>query len=66
MTKHFRSSESNHTKLEPSVEQVEAAWRKFVLAWDRSERTKAIADGVAAGHAKREFLALFLTDGSSQ
>lgn len=55
-------SGSNHAKPDPSVERIEAAWCKFVSAWDRAERTKAIADGVAAAHAKRKFLELFLTD----
>jgi hypothetical protein len=52
-------SSSNHAKPEPEEEQVEAAWGKFLAAWDRAERTKAISDGIAAGHAKRDFLDLF-------
>jgi hypothetical protein len=60
MTKHLpSSSENNHAKLEPGAEQVEGAWQKFLSAWERAERTKAIADGIAAGHAKRDFLDLF-------
>jgi hypothetical protein len=53
------SISSNCFKPEPDEKQVEAAWRKFLSAWDRAERTKAVTDGIAAGHAKRDFLDLF-------
>ena len=50
------SSSSNHFKPEPDEKRVEAAWRKFLSAWERAETTKAIVDGIAVGHAKRDFL----------
>jgi hypothetical protein len=53
------SSPSNCFKPEQDEKRVEAAWRKFISAWERAERTKAIADGIAAGDAKRGFLDFF-------
>jgi hypothetical protein len=35
------------------------AWRTYVLARDRAERTKDIQDGIAAGKAWAEWLRLF-------
>jgi hypothetical protein len=52
-------SSNNHAKPEPDVKQVEAAWREFLAARERAEKTKAIADGIAMAHAMRDFLALF-------
>ena len=38
---------------------VEEAWQRFVAAKERSEQTRALEDGIAAGKAYAAFCELF-------
>jgi hypothetical protein len=44
----------------------EALWRAFVAAQERSKRTLALSDGIAAGKAYAAFLSVFVNNGRAR
>lgn len=39
--------------------ELQIAWDAFVAATTKAQETRALADGIAAGHAYGEFITLF-------
>jgi hypothetical protein len=54
-----RISFQPETKLSGGAIDVERLWAAFVAAQEKSKRTVALADGIAAGKAYRRFLEAF-------
>jgi hypothetical protein len=54
-----RISFQPETKLSGGAIDVEHLWTEFVSAQERSKRTLAVSDGIAAGKAYRRFLEAF-------
>lgn len=42
--------------------RLEAVWKAYLSAKETAERTGTIADGIAAGHAWRRWLDMFISD----
>lgn len=48
----------------PFTKRIEDAWRDYCEASAQAQKSQDIADGIAAGHAWRRWLALFQPPGN--
>jgi hypothetical protein len=49
-----------HISERPPAVNIDQLWSHFLEARDRAERSRRLEDGVAAGHAWRNFLSAFV------